>query len=774
MRTKKTVSVHYPNRVFTVSLSVLTIILLLCVCGGSKEETNYFPELGEQGLYQRAIDLRNNLNVMSLAIKPGFEDLSALAYFRLGKGARIMSAYVTNGEGGESDDASRFPVYQGQKLREEAFQALKYLDGQTRYLNMPDVPSARDIQDMKKVWVEDSLRIRLKRAILGFKPDIIIIPWDKWSEPINPRTQILIGNLLEVIDNLKNTWEVKRVFIDENRNQGISLPIEDAHPKWNKTYNEIAGEAGGFYKSVAMQRHYRRKLNYYNVLHPIDDQDIQKMDEGFETRMSNRIRGIHSRVVKLTDDVISGKTSDAIDDAPKLMESMNMYISRRRVMSEEEQRAILQWKWDLENLRCSLQGIKVNFNVSDLLLTERQLTYITIKDIENLKSTENVEIYFTGTQGGWAVDESMKQRFPVKFNESYRLLTPPKVTYTYPPGISQNLPEVHGYEYYFYVIRQVAEEEKNFSYHAKIHFTFAPSIINEVLTPIVRMIPSEDLVIRMTNVSRDGVRDTVTVNDPLVRSEPKMFTLETNGSQFQDTLKLDWKMEPDDGTYIVPVKVFYSTIGNFVGRKFDAEVASDKRVGVFAPLKNSPLFDALRRLNIDYEKLSAKGNRIKTLEDFNVIILDRRYLSLKKESNSILNEFNTFVQQGGHLVILAQDDFSWNQEQVWESLHLKESNVHGLQKAVSFDEKHPLMSSPNEIDVSDWQGWLFSRGFNDVQISNQGNLEIPAKLVDSNSPLIVTEKQGHGKRTYVDLAFHQQWLNVHPGAYRLLANLISY
>jgi hypothetical protein len=41
-------------------------------------------------------------------------------------------------------------------------------------------------------------------------------------------------------------------------------------------------------------------------------------------------------------------------------------------------------------------------------------------------------------------------------------------------------------------------------------------------------------------------------------------------------------------------------------------------------------------------------------------------------------------------------------------------------------------------------------------------------------PLLLTRKLGRGRMTYVDLALAPQWLNVHPGAYRLLANLISY
>jgi len=42
------------------------------------------------------------------------------------------------------------------------------------------------------------------------------------------------------------------------------------------------------------------------------------------------------------------------------------------------------------------------------------------------------------------------------------------------------------------------------------------------------------------------------------------------------------------------------------------------------------------------------------------------------------------------------------------------------------------------------------------------------------SPLIAEWKLGSGTLTYVDLALEPQFLNILPGAFRLLANLLSY
>lgn len=69
----------------------------------------YFPERGSAAIFQRSLDLRNPIVILSISLEPGFEDLPALAYLRLGRGARIISLYVTNGEATPSDVSGEPP-----------------------------------------------------------------------------------------------------------------------------------------------------------------------------------------------------------------------------------------------------------------------------------------------------------------------------------------------------------------------------------------------------------------------------------------------------------------------------------------------------------------------------------------------------------------------------------------------------------------------------------------------------------------------------------------
>jgi hypothetical protein len=67
----------------------LVIVFLTCIYSDifSQEFSPFLPDTGHLAVIQKKIDLRGGLVVLSIAIAPGFEDISTLAYFRIKKGA---------------------------------------------------------------------------------------------------------------------------------------------------------------------------------------------------------------------------------------------------------------------------------------------------------------------------------------------------------------------------------------------------------------------------------------------------------------------------------------------------------------------------------------------------------------------------------------------------------------------------------------------------------------------------------------------------------------
>ena len=75
-----------------------------------------------------------------------------------------MGAYITNGEGGESDIRGEYPPYLAKIRREEAADVLAYLGGQVHFLNMPHIASARIQQELGNY----GLPINSRRVLWSF------------------------------------------------------------------------------------------------------------------------------------------------------------------------------------------------------------------------------------------------------------------------------------------------------------------------------------------------------------------------------------------------------------------------------------------------------------------------------------------------------------------------------------------------------------------------------------------------------------------------------
>ena len=78
-----------------------------------------------------------------------------------------------DGDDGENEFKAELPYYVAATKRKESSEAMRRLDGDVYFLNMPSLPAARTEERVRRSWPADTLRLRLMNAIALFKPDII-------------------------------------------------------------------------------------------------------------------------------------------------------------------------------------------------------------------------------------------------------------------------------------------------------------------------------------------------------------------------------------------------------------------------------------------------------------------------------------------------------------------------------------------------------------------------------------------------------------------------
>ncbi len=766
-----------------ISLSLLFFVFSSCERAAPPK--SYFPEVGEYAVQQRTLDLGNDFKVLSLALRPGQEDLAGLAYFRFARGAQIMSAYVSNGEAGMSDVRGELPPYFAANLRTEAAAALNVIGGEAYFLNLSDVTAARDSATVRASWPSDSVQTRLLRLLSHFRPDIILVarPTLHQQSEENWAQHCLLADLSAAVQRADTMsvnyaaglatgpWKVARIWNEAPG--GVSLPIAEVHSLWKKDYRTMAAEASRAYTSIPQQRQAWLQSGdpTYMQLWPAHVAREELQNLGLPLPPTKKLNSLERRVQRLVADARKGKSNEIMWEIASLRDSVSVLLSQPAFLESFERRRLLHWNKQLEDLRCTLLGIEVSFTLSDSVVTDRQVNYLKIDKVKGLGEGGVTSVLFGFMERGWVVDENIENKLPLRTDPPYRLLSPENLPYTFPGALHVQQANSANKGVLLFVIHQSNKREESFVYRAEVKMQYAPRFVTEVLTPIVRYFPGEELAVRLTNFSRDGVTDTLWVQHELASSSAGPFRLPGKGKTHLDTLQLYWNEPPEEGSYLLPLRIADLEVANFAARKFDVEIDRNLKVGVLAAQEQSPTVQAIRRLGLTPIVMPTHADFVQQLEGLSVLVLDRRVLTLNQSLSDLPATLTRFMTNGGRVLVLAQDAEAWNQQPLLAGLRLTATQQWDAGIAVR-ERTAGRLQQPNRLRPEDWQEWLFQRAYNALEVTSASALVLLE--AENGSPLVVAQPEGAGGMLYVDLALQPQWLNVHAGAFRVLANLLSY
>jgi LmbE family N-acetylglucosaminyl deacetylase len=740
-----------------------------------------FPETGRQAIWQRATDLANDINVLSIAIRPGDEDLETLAYLRLARGARILSAYVTNGEATESDRADDLPPQIAAQLRDEATQALRYLDGEAYFLTLPDFGAARDTASVRRLWPIDTLQKKLRALISQFRPDLIVLAHDYAMGSTSPSQRVIADAVVAASQAVRREWAVNYIVARTTRKAAM-VPVHSMHPLWKKSYRAIGREAQAHYRtlSIQLQRRLVEESPSYVTIRPFS-RSPRRIDAGLPVATPAALQATGRKVRTLCSLLLNQKTDEMLarvrvtakKNIAEILERVERRLAQPLALTPVERKRLLKWKGSLEDLRNAVLGVQAHWTISDSIVTDRQVIYLTVDSLRGASTDGTTEIFFANAQQGWIINEDLHRRLPFNVGEEFRLLSPQKLEYNYPRVQYGLYRPTHDEVFTFFIIHKAKSPEENFVYRGHVPLKYAPRFITEVIPPIVRAVQGEQVMIRLMNNSRDGVQDTVAVVDSLATASRSAFSLIGKGSTHEDTLTLSWRTSPFPSEFVSSVRIGEVQVSQFLVRNFSVEVNAQKKVAFVSPWHRSSLADALRRIGVRSKAISAAEFSDTSCHGINVLVLDRRLLTLQPEFASHEPALHRFLESGGHLVVLSQDADAWNVTWLGRMLRLEKSSKIASDCPVALDTTHPLLSTPNKVSALDFDNWLFSLGRNTIRAASDAAVEYPVTATCTDTPLIASMQSGKGKITYVDLTLAPQWMSVSPGSLRLLANLVA-
>jgi len=746
-------------------------------------------------VYKRALSAQSRMTVLSLALQPGFEDLGALAYLRFGRGARIVNAFVTNGESGDNDMGAESPGEVAFHRREEAFQVSSSLRGTEYFLNFPDFGSARDTSFVGDSWPTDSLEIKLVELIESVRPDLVLLAPDRQeSGSESPRWNVVRSALRNAAHKAaqKNTqsgfirprsWQVGRLITASPKGT-LSFPLGQKPEFDSRSFRTIGAGLAQIYESMkGILPAWQSAALLYSVDYPSGQKSIKLPDSGIPGKLPASIQSLGKQMDGLWNYVLTNvrkgslarTKSTTLKRLVGVMDSIDVRLSGWNFFANTDRKTLLHWKEGLEELRNAIFGVSVRYTMRDTVLLARQLTTMRIDSVIGLPADGTTEIFFPDVGPRWFLNEGAEAKVPLVIGSEYRLISPSLVNLDLPISYGGRMKNLHGSPFEFFILHQRKSRAESFFKKTNQRILFAPKLTVEPLTPIVRIVPHEQLVYRITNHSNDGIQDKLGVQDTLATADPEVFRLNKKGLSVNDTLHLKWNESVPEGTYRIPLQISGTVVGYFGARKFDVLVDSNRTIGILATEKNSVMVQSLRRLGVRYRVLDAVGRPAGDITGISTLVLDERLLSLRPASVDSHFSFGEFMEQGGTLLVLSQDADVWNSAKIVDGITLLGTSSLDAQTSVVVDTVHRIGREPNLLAEVDWEEWLFSRSQNKAYAAPGKDIAVPVRLGDGNqTPGILVLPKGKGKLVYVNLNLGKQLENIHPGVFRLLANLLAF
>lgn len=165
------------------------------------------------------------------------------------------------------------------------------------------------------------------------------------------------------------------------------------------------------------------------------------------------------------------------------------------------------------------------------------------------------------------------------------------------------------------------------------------------------------------------------------------------------------------------------------------------------------------------------------------LIIDKDAIALRPDLTACNPCLLDYVKRGGNLLILSQRADDWTLLECGSRfipypLALSTERVALETAPVRIaEETHPVVTLPNKLTPRDFEGWSFERASSVALFWGDGYsapLETGDPGEEARRGVLLVARHGDGSFIYSALALSPQLLDGHTGAYRLLANLISF
>jgi len=207
-------------------------------------------------------------------------------------------------------------------------------------------------------------------------------------------------------------------------------------------------------------------------------------------------------------------------------------------------------------------------------------------------------------------------------------------------------------------------------------------------------------------------------------------------------------------------------------RKVDVKLAPGLRIGYIMGTGDE-VPDAIEALGVTPHLLTPAEVASADLSAWNVLVIGIRAYSARPLA-AAQPRLDAFLRSGGTLIVQYQSgNFP---APVPLNLGHAERVVDEAAPVKLLDAANPLLTTPNAITSADFDGWVEERGHSFLESWDPAYTALTETADPGQDPQrggLVVAHVGKGTYIYVSYALYRQLPELVPGAYRILANLLS-
>jgi hypothetical protein len=252
--------------------------------------------------------------------------------------------------------------------------------------------------------------------------------------------------------------------------------------------------------------------------------------------------------------------------------------------------------------------------------------------------------------------------------------------------------------------------------------------------------------------------------------EDGLFVLKAVAESGGHTYSSGWQRVGYNG--LRPYNVYHRS--EMKARAVNVNVAPGLRVG-YVMGTGDTVPDAMEGLGIRPHLLTTAELFSSDLSGWDAIVIGIRAYSVRPELGMIQARLDAYVEAGGTLIVQYQSNtFPAPSALVIGRIAERVVDENAPVKILAPNE--PLMTTPNRITAQDFNGWVEERGHSFLDSWDPAFTPLTETADAGQDPQrggLVVSHPGKGTYVYIAYALHRQLPELVPGAYRLLANLLS-